>query len=81
MAPTQEPNISLNTPSYVKIHTTESLLLKLKKLPPAARRAFRVSDIPHNLIAVSELVDAGCSVHVYYWGFNIDYEGKTIYKG
>ena len=71
----------LNTPSHVKIHTTESLLLKLKKLPPPARRAFRVSDIPHNLIAVSELVDAGCSVHMYYWGFNIDYEGETIYKG
>ena len=53
----------------------------LKKLPPKARKAFLVEDIPHNLVAVSELVDAGCSVHMYDWGFDIDLEGETIYKG
>ena len=63
------------------IYTTQSLLLRLKKLPYAAKRAFLVKDIPHNLVAVSELVDAGCSVHMYWWGFDIDYEGETIYKG
>ena len=42
---------------------------------------FLVEDIPHNLVAVSELVDAGCSAHMYAWGFEIDLEGKTICKG
>jgi hypothetical protein len=65
MVPVQQPSISLNTPSHVPIHTTKSLLLKLKKLPIAARKAFLIRDILHNLVAVSELIDAGCSVHMY----------------
>ena len=63
------------------IYTTKSLLLRLKKFPSAAKRAFLVKDIPHNLVAVSELVDAGCSVHMYSWGFNIDDEDIPLYKG
>ena len=63
------------------IYTTETLELRLNKLPLKARREFRVPAIPHNLVAVSELVDAGCSVHLHPWGFDIDYEGETIYKG
>ena len=51
------------------------------KLPPAARRAFRIDDIPHNLVAVAELVDAGCGVYLYDTGFDITYEGETLYKG
>ena len=81
VAPVQEPNISLNTPSHVPIHTTESLFLKLKKLPIAPRKAFLVKDIPHNLVAVSELVDAGYIIHLFFWGFDIDCESETMYKG
>ena len=81
VAPVQEPNISLNTPLHVSIYTTQSLLLRLTKLPYAAKRAILVKDIPHNLVAVSELVDAGCSVHMYFWDFDIDYKGEAIYKG
>ena len=77
----QEPNFSLNTPSHVRIFTTKTLELTLNKLPQAARKAFRVDDIPHNLVAVCTLVDAGCSVHVYGWGFEIIYNGEVIYKG
>ena len=55
--------------------------LLLHKLPKKARLAFLVKDVPHNLVAVAELVDAGCSVHLYTWGFDIDLEGETIYKG
>ena len=67
-------------PSHVPIHTTKTLELRLKRLPLKARQAFRVDDIPHNLVAVATLVDAGCSVHVYYWGFEIEYNGEVIYK-
>ena len=81
IAKVQERNFSLNTPSQVPIFTTKTLELLLGKLPPEARKAFQVDDIPHNLVAVATLVDAGCSVHFYDWGFNIDINGETIYKG
>ena len=81
IADKQEPNISLGTPSHVPIHTTKMLELRLRKLPEKARKAFRVANVPHNLVAVATLVDAGCSVHFYDWGFDVEYNGKTIYKG
>ena len=62
---TQETNKILGTPNKAAIVTTETLELLLKKLPKAARKAFRVPDIPQNLIAACELVDAGCGVHLY----------------
>ena len=64
VAKIQKPNFALNTPSHVPIHTSATLKLRLKKLPEKAREAFRVDDVPHNLVAVATLVDAGCSVHV-----------------
>ena len=67
-AKVQEPNSALNTPAAVPIHTTKTLEILLNKLSPKARRAFRVDDVPHNLVAVAELVDAGCSVHLHIWG-------------
>ena len=32
-------------------------------------------------MAVATLVDAGCSMHMYYWVFEVDYNEETIYKG
>ena len=81
IAQTQVSNIFLNTPSHVPITTTKTLELLLDKLPPKARKAFLVEDIPHNLVAVAKLMDAGCSVHMYAWGFDIDLAGETIIKG
>ena len=59
---TQETNKILGTPNKAAIMTTETLKLLLKKLPKAARKAFRVQEIPHKLIAECKLVDAGCGV-------------------
>ena len=64
-AKVQEPNLSLETPSNVPIHTTETLELPMRKLPPAAKKAYRVKEIPHNIMAAAELCDAGCGVHLY----------------
>ena len=66
VAKIQKPNFALDTPSHVPIHTSKTLELRLKKLPEKAREAFRVDDVPHNLVAVATLVDVGCSVHMYY---------------
>ena len=77
----QDPNFGLNAPSHVPIFTTKTLEWLLDKLPPEARKAFRVNDIPHNLVAVAMLVNTGCIVYFYVWGSNRDYNGETIYKG
>ena len=61
----QEANKILGPPNKAAIVTTKILELLLKKLPKAARKSFRVPDIPHNLIAACELVDAGCGFHMY----------------
>ena len=71
----------MGTPSHVPIYTTETLELRLRKLPEKARKAFQVADLLHNLVDVATLVDAGCSVHIYDSGFDIEYNGETIYKG
>ena len=81
VAQDQKPNFSLNTPSHTSIHTSKTLEFLLRKLPQKAREAFWVEDVPHNLVAVATLVDAGCRVHMYSRGFEIDYNGETIYKG
>ena len=81
IAKVQGPNFSLNMSSHIPIFTTTTLELLLGKLPPEARKAFQVDNIPHNLVAVATLVNAGCDVHIYDWGFNIDINGETIYKG
>ena len=53
--------------------TTETLELLLSKLPEASRKAFRVPDIPHNLIAGGELVDTGFRIHFYNNEAEIEY--------
>ena len=82
LAKIQEQNFALGTPSKGnKIMTTQTLTLLLNKLPISARRVFRVPDIPHNLIAAAELIDAGCEIYLHRHGFGIEYEGETLYKG
>jgi hypothetical protein len=77
----QEPNFSLNTPSHIPMFTTKPLELPLSKIHPKARKAFQVDNIPHNLVALVTLVNAECSVYFHDRGFNIDINGKIIYKG
>ena len=76
---TQETNKILGTPNKAAIVATETLELMLKKLPKSTRKAFRVPDIPHNLISACELVDAGCGVHLYKHSAEIEFEGETLY--
>ena len=77
----QKQNVSLGTPSNKTIMTTETLELLLSKLPEEAREAFRVPDIPHNLISACELVNTGYSIHFNKHGCEIEFEGKTLYRG
>ena len=77
----QVPNTTLNTPSNVPIHTTETLELQMNKLPPAARKACRVKETPHNIMAAAELCDAGCGVHLCKHNAKIEYKGETLHRG
>ena len=70
----QETNKILGTPTKAEIVTTETLELMLKKLPKSARKAFRVPDIPHNLIVA-------CGFHLYKHSAEIEFEGETLYRG
>ena len=78
---TQEINKILGIPNKAAIVTTETLELLLKKLPKAARNAFRVTYIPHNLITACELVNAGFGVHLYKQSAEIEFEGENLYQG
>ena len=78
----QEQNFGLGTPRKdARLMTTETLELLLNKLSPKERRAFRVPDIQHNLIACAELIDAGCGVYLHKHECEIVYEGEVLYKG
>ena len=56
----QEYSKTLGTPNGASMATTQTVELLLPKLPLAVRKAYRVSNIAHNLVAVSELWDADC---------------------
>ena len=50
------------------METTQTVELLLPKFPKAARRAFIVPNITHNLVAVSELCDTRCTVFFHKQG-------------
>jgi len=81
IAQVQEKNKTLGIPNGASMATTQTVELLLPKLPPAARKAYRVPSISHNLVAVSELCDAGCTVYFHKHGVEIEYEGETIGRG
>eukprot|EP00957_Ditylum_brightwellii_P123193 9393211-Ditylum_brightwellii.AAC.1 len=44
------------------MQTSETLNLCLSKLPPEARKGYRLKQLLHNLVAVAELCNVGCKV-------------------
>ena len=81
IAEIQEKNKSLGIPKGASMETTQTVELLLAKFPKAARRAFRIPSITHNLVAVSELCDAGCTVYFHKHGVEIEYEGEVVGRG
>ena len=63
------------------METTQTVELLLDKFPKAARKAYRVPHITNNLVAVSELCDAGCTVYFHKHGVEIEFEGEVIGRG
>ncbi|KAL7477012.1 hypothetical protein ACHAW6_002833 [Cyclotella cf. meneghiniana] len=60
----QTPPKSIIQPKGPMLTTTANLVLLLNKLPTEAQLAYRTPGIKNNLIATSELVDAGCGCEV-----------------
>jgi len=79
-ADTQLPNKSVLQPKGTLV-TTETLLLHLNKLPPQARIAHRSPGISNNLLAASELADAGCELFFHSTGCEVTYNGEIILRG
>eukprot|EP00804_Cyclotella_cryptica_P013267 CCRYP_007042-RA/>CCRYP_007042-RA protein AED:0.32 eAED:0.32 QI:0/0/0/1/0/0.33/3/0/993 len=61
--------------------TTETLLLLLNKLPANAQTAHRSTGISNNLLAASELVDAGCEIFFHSTGCEVTHNGEIILRG
>jgi hypothetical protein len=79
-APTQEPTKSVTQPKG-NLLTTETLLLLLNKLPSSARIAHCAPGITNNLLAASNLVDAGCEIFFQRTGCEVTYSGVIILQG
>ena len=77
----QEQNKTLGIPIGATIETTQTVELLLDKFPKAARKVYIVSHITNNLVAVSKLCDADCSVYFHKHGVEIDFEGEDIGRG
>ena len=60
--------------------TTDTLLLMLNKLPATAQIAHRSPGISNNLLAASELVDAGCEIFFHSTGCEVTHNGEIILR-
>ena len=61
--------------------TTETLQLLLNKLPASAHIVHRSPGISNNLLAASELADAGCELFFHHTGCEVTYNGEIILRG
>ena len=61
--------------------TTETLNLLLNKLPPTARTAHRCPGITNNLLSVSTLCNADCSVLFLEHGVTVEFNGEIVLRG
>ena len=61
--------------------TTESLLLLLNKLPVQARTEHYAPGISNNLLAASELADAGCELIFHKTGCEVTMEKSSLEDG
>ncbi|KAL7478261.1 hypothetical protein ACHAW6_004033, partial [Cyclotella cf. meneghiniana] len=79
-SPTQLPIKCITQPKGTLV-TTETLLLHLTKLPTQARIAHRSPGISNNLLAASDLADAGCELFFHSNGCEVIYNGEIILRG
>ena len=75
------PTKTIIQPAGARMFTTKTLRLLLNKLPTAAREAHRAPGIVNNLVSVSVLCDAGCSVFFHPTGCEVTFNGETIVRG
>eukprot|EP00804_Cyclotella_cryptica_P013677 CCRYP_016128-RA/>CCRYP_016128-RA protein AED:0.64 eAED:0.45 QI:0/0/0/0.5/1/1/2/0/272 len=78
-APSQTSAKTVTQPNSTLL-TTETLLLFLNKLPANAQIAHRSPGISNNLLAASELVDAGCELFLHCTGCEVTYNGEIILR-
>ena len=77
----QEIEKSLSIPNGATMKTTETLYLLLDKLPPTAGKAHKCLGITNNLLAVSTLCNAGCSILFLEHGIQVKFNGEIVLQG
>jgi hypothetical protein len=77
----QTPPKSIIQPKGPVLTTTENLVLLLNKIPPNAQLAYRTPGIKNNLVAASELIDAGCELFFHQHGCKVTLNGEIILRG
>ena len=61
--------------------TTENLILLLNKLPANVQLAYRTPGIKNNLVAVSELIDAGCELFFHQHRCEVVLNREILLRG
>ena len=77
----QDIEKSLSIPNRATMKTTVTLDLLLDKLTPASQTAHRCPGITNNLLAVSTLCNAGCSVLFLEHGVKVEFNGEIVLQG
>ena len=78
MAPQQQPPKMLTIPNGQTLATTKTMCLQLTNLPQLATTAYCAPNIHNNLLAVSELCDAGNEVTFEKDGMVIQSNGVIV---
>eukprot|EP00957_Ditylum_brightwellii_P029675 2242398-Ditylum_brightwellii.AAC.1 len=63
------------------MQTSETLNLRLSKLPLEARKGHRLKQLLHSLVAVAELCDAGCRVMFDPTSVVVSKDDETLVTG
>eukprot|EP00957_Ditylum_brightwellii_P070109 5324992-Ditylum_brightwellii.AAC.1 len=61
--------------------TTQTLTVNLPKLPEEAKRLFRMPNINNNLLSVTELCDADCTVTFSRNEVVVEKNGEQLLQG
>ena len=74
---THQPK-TITIPNGETMQTSAELILNLPKLPPNARTAYLLPGLAHNLLALPQLCDNGCTVTFTKKGVEASIDGTMV---
>eukprot|EP00957_Ditylum_brightwellii_P098295 7489562-Ditylum_brightwellii.AAC.1 len=64
-----------------QLSTTETINLQIDGIPDKAKIGYRLPQVVNNLVAVSELSGARCTITLNYKDIQVHNEGKEVLRG